>query len=151
MFNVDYLLDRNVFHIVVDVIRDFANANLLNLALQCLEGATCYQSTLSDFLTNDEICFQKLSAAILANSKDVTALLRVVNIVQTIVFGGVSHQISFDDYNVVDRCIDLLDYLFADPCVELLTEADRLLERWLLLVCFWVPALPAQCPPNSPY
>jgi hypothetical protein len=29
---------------------------------------------------DDEICFQKLFAIILANRKDVTALLRVVNI-----------------------------------------------------------------------
>jgi hypothetical protein len=35
------LLDQNVVHVVVDVIRDFPNANLLYLALQCLEGATC--------------------------------------------------------------------------------------------------------------
>jgi hypothetical protein len=28
-FNADYLLDRNVFHAVIDVIRDFPNANKL--------------------------------------------------------------------------------------------------------------------------
>jgi hypothetical protein len=26
-----------------------------------------------------------------------------------------------------------------------------LLERRLFLVCFWIPVLPAQCLPNSPY
>jgi hypothetical protein len=101
------------------------------------------------FANSDETCSQKLSAVILANNKDVTALLQVVNVVQNICLG----QISFDDYNVVDRCIDELEHLFADPCVEFLTEADTLLEKWLwlILVCFWIPALPAQCLPNSSY
>jgi hypothetical protein len=146
-----YLLDRNVFRVVVDVIRHFPNMSLLDLALQCLEGGTSYQSILYDFLMDDEICFQKLSVVILANSKDVTALLRVANIIQNICFGDVSGQISFDDYNVIDRCIDMVEHLFADPCVELLTEADTLLERRPLLICFWVPAPPAQSLPNSPY
>jgi hypothetical protein len=47
------LLDRTVFH-VADVIPDFPNANLLDVALQCLEGAMCYQNTLYDFLMDDE-------------------------------------------------------------------------------------------------
>jgi hypothetical protein len=144
------MLDRNVFYVVVEI-WDLSNANLLDLALQCLEGATCYQSTLYDFPINDEICVQKLSAVILASSKDVTDLLRVVDIVQNICLGDVFRQISVDDHNVVDRCIDVLEHLFPDPCIDLITEADILLERRLLLVCFWVPVLPAKCPPNSPY
>jgi hypothetical protein len=56
-FSADHLLDRNFFHVVVDVIRDFPNANPLDLALQCLEGATCCQSTLCHLLMDDEICF----------------------------------------------------------------------------------------------
>jgi hypothetical protein len=39
------------------VIWDFPNANLFDLALQCLEGATCCQNTLYNFLMDDEICF----------------------------------------------------------------------------------------------
>jgi hypothetical protein len=45
----------------------------------------------------------------LVNSKDATALLRILSIVQNICFGHVSRQISFDDYNIVDGCIDLLE------------------------------------------
>jgi hypothetical protein len=104
-FNGDYLLDQNVFHVAVDLIRDLPNANLPDLALQCLDGATCCQSTLYDFLMYDEICFQKLSAVIWANSKNVIAFLWVVNNVQSIYFGDLSGQISFHDYNVVDPCI----------------------------------------------